>query len=98
MSHHCLFTPVADPSHLQKVLTSFEDEEALKKARIHPINILIALQQYKSGRGDRGGTSWTPNQKICDALDGAFYKAFKVSFKEFKIFSTVIYNFISNRY
>ncbi len=52
------------------------DEEALKKARIHPLNVLIALNTYASGRGIRGSSSWNPNSKIIDALDAAFYRSF----------------------
>jgi hypothetical protein len=35
---------------------------------IFPLNI--------QGHGDKGGLSWTPNQKIIEALDQAFYQAF----------------------
>ena len=52
------------------------DEDALKKARIHPLNVLIALNTYASGRGIRGSASWNPNSKIIDALDAAFYRSF----------------------
>ncbi|MEM7737292.1 MAG: TROVE domain-containing protein [Deinococcota bacterium] len=49
----------------------------LRKARIHPIQILAALITYQSGRGARGKGTWTPVQQIVDALDKAFYLSFE---------------------
>jgi 60 kDa SS-A/Ro ribonucleoprotein len=51
--------------------------EALKFARVHPIDILVAQKTYASGRGFRGTNTWTPVPKIVDALDDAFYAAFE---------------------
>ena len=53
------------------------NEDELRKARVHPFNVLVALKTYQSGKGFRGGNSWVPSQSICAALDKAFYKAFK---------------------
>lgn len=50
--------------------------EALKKARIHPINLLTAMRTYASGASTRGSSTWKPSTKIVDALDKAFYLAF----------------------
>src|SRR5207237_10269324 len=52
------------------------DETKLKKARIHPIQVLLALATYASGRGFRGKGNWTPVQQVVDALNDAFYLAF----------------------
>lgn len=52
------------------------DQEALIRARVHPIQILAALMTYKSGHGARGNLSWTPVGEIIDALDEAFYLSF----------------------
>ncbi|XP_069497174.1 RNA-binding protein RO60 [Ambystoma mexicanum] len=54
------------------------DERLLKKARIHPFHILVALETYKRGHWNRGKLHWPPNHDIMRALDQAFYKAFKV--------------------
>lgn len=54
------------------------DETRLQKARVHPFNILVALRIYKSGKGDKGSKTWLVNDAIVNALDEAFYKAFKV--------------------
>lgn len=59
-----------------KVAEQLADPERLRKARMHPINVLVALRTYASGRGARGGGEWTPSRPIVDALDTAFYAAF----------------------
>lgn len=53
------------------------DEDILSKARIHPINVLIAYKTYTQGHGDRGSLNWTTVAKIEKALDEAFLKSFK---------------------
>ena len=60
-----------------KVVSQITDEERLKKARVHPIQILKALDTYKDGRSQRSKHSWTAVQAISDALEDAFYKSFE---------------------
>lgn len=50
--------------------------ERLKKARVHPIQVLAALITYRSGHSARGESTWSPVAKIVDALDAAFYASF----------------------
>lgn len=50
--------------------------EHLRKARVHPLGVLVALNTYRGGRGIRGKLSWTPVSSVVNALDGAFYRAF----------------------
>lgn len=52
------------------------NQELLKKARIHPIQILSALLTYASGRGVRSSNEWDAIGSICDALDKSFYLSF----------------------
>lgn len=52
------------------------DREAIKAQRIHPITILNALNTYRKGHGDKGTLTWSPSQRIIDALEGAFYMSF----------------------
>lgn len=49
----------------------------LKKARIHPIQILVALRTYSSGKGFKGTGTWDVVPVVCDALEEAFYLAFQ---------------------
>jgi 60 kDa SS-A/Ro ribonucleoprotein len=59
------------------ILERLHDTTRLTKARVHPIAILSALETYRSGRGVRGNATWTPVQAIVEALDDAFYLAFR---------------------
>ncbi|GCC32064.1 hypothetical protein chiPu_0010524 [Chiloscyllium punctatum] len=59
------------------VCERLNNETILKKAGIHPFHILVALETYKGGKGNRGKLKWNPNPEILVALDQAFYKAFK---------------------
>jgi 60 kDa SS-A/Ro ribonucleoprotein len=59
-----------------KVLADLSSLEALKRARMHPMSLLVALKTYQRGQGLRGKLSWSPAGKIVDALDRAFYLAF----------------------
>lgn len=58
------------------VLERLSDKELLRKARIHPVQVLAALKTYANGCGARGTNSWDPVQSIVDALDSAFYASF----------------------
>lgn len=53
------------------------DVENLRKARVHPMSLLVAWRTYASG-GSLGNTklTWTPNSVVRDALEEAFYLAF----------------------
>lgn len=59
-----------------EIVAKLKNEEAIKKSRIHPMQILVASKMYAQGHGDKGSLSWTPNAKILDALNDAFYLAF----------------------
>lgn len=59
-----------------EIVSRLGDKALLKKARIHPIQVLAALITYGSGKGARGSNTWEPVQPIVDALDAAFYLAF----------------------
>lgn len=64
-------------TELKTVVAALTDEEKIKKARLHPIQILLALKTYESGgRFSKGNNTWTPVSQITDALNKAFYLAF----------------------
>jgi 60 kDa SS-A/Ro ribonucleoprotein len=52
------------------------DAGALRRARVHPVQVLSAMRTYAAGRGFRGKHSWEPVARVVDALDAAFYLAF----------------------
>ena len=60
------------------IVTRLGDPEILKKARIHPFNILTALLTYNRGQGEVGKLTWQPNAAVVKALDAAFYYCFKL--------------------
>lgn len=64
-------------SHRAQIVRQLASSEALQKARVHPINILVALRTYASGQSARGESTWTPDRAIIDALDSAFYSSFQ---------------------
>ncbi|KAB2906537.1 MAG: TROVE domain-containing protein [Kofleriaceae bacterium] len=70
-----LLTPGANAT--KTVVARLGDNTRLAKARIHPVAVLAALLTYKSGRGARGSSTWSPIAQLVDALDGAFYATFK---------------------
>lgn len=74
MSSLGLLTPLSAAS--AKVRGLLADQEALRRARVHPLSLLVALNTYRQGHGELGKLTWTPDQQVCDALDGAFYLAF----------------------
>ena len=61
----------------RQVCDHIEDPERLRKARLHPVAILSALRTYAQGHGERGHLRWSPVPKVIDALDRAFYEAFR---------------------
>ena len=60
--------------HVRAVLA---DRERLLKARLHPMALLIALRTYASGHGQRGRLAWEPIGAVVEALNAAFYTAFR---------------------
>lgn len=74
MSKVGLATPLSDAS--KRIVARLGDADALRKARVHPVAVLIALKTYASGKSVKGSGEWTPVPTIVDALDDAFYLAF----------------------
>lgn len=74
MTANGLLKPGSDASRL--VVTKLRDADAIRKARLHPLAILLALRTYEAGRGDLGSLTWSPVKPIVDALDDAFYLGF----------------------
>lgn len=58
------------------VAARLSDPARLRRSRVHPIQVLVALRTYAGGHGARGSSRWVPSAPILDALDAAFYAAF----------------------
>lgn len=62
---------------LNKVVYSLLHKEKIKKARIHPLDVLLALNVYSQGHGIKGSLKWDVLSKLKDALNEMFYLAFE---------------------
>ena len=62
---------------VQFVVEKITNEENIKQARMHPIQILLALKNYGAGSGYRGSGEWGVVRSVLDALETAFYLSFK---------------------
>ncbi len=63
-------------SHNVEVTKRITDAEGLKRARVHPMQMLTALITYQQGKSIRGSATWQPVSPVVDALDAGFYAAF----------------------
>lgn len=75
MSSIGLIGPLSEAS--KYVVNRLGDAEAFRKARVHPMAVLMALRTYEQGRGLKGSLTWDVDRNIVSALDSGFYKAFK---------------------
>lgn len=62
---------------VEQVVATLRDAQRIRRARLHPLSILIALRTYAEGRGDKGSLQWQPVPQVIDALNAAFYVAFE---------------------
>lgn len=53
-------------------------KEGLQKARVHPLALLSALNQYSKGKGHQGKLTWKQNGDIIKILDKAFYESIQL--------------------
>jgi 60 kDa SS-A/Ro ribonucleoprotein len=70
-----LLAPFSEAKRL--IVKKLRDETALKRARIHPLAVLVAQKIYAQGHGDKGTLKWSPVRGVIDALDEAFYATFQ---------------------
>jgi 60 kDa SS-A/Ro ribonucleoprotein len=69
-----LIAPLSNAA--RTVRARLNDGEYLRKSRVHPLSVLVALKVYEQGHGIRGSLKWSPVAGVVDALDDAFYLAF----------------------
>lgn len=61
----------------KEITRRLSDRAELHKARIHPMQMLIARMTYMMGHGVKGSLHWSPVAQVTDALDAAFYTTFE---------------------
>lgn len=74
MSKSGLLKPLSKASKF--VNSKLNDEDFLRKGRVHPLSLYIALKTYSGGRGMRGSGSWNVDSTVVASLEKAFYKSF----------------------
>ncbi|KAJ3339643.1 60 kDa SS-A/Ro ribonucleoprotein [Gonapodya sp. JEL0774] len=70
-----LIAPLSEAS--ATIVKRLKNANALKKAKMHPFNVLLALRTYQRGRGFKGELTWAPDQTVVAALEDAFYLSFQ---------------------
>ncbi|WP_407539803.1 TROVE domain-containing protein [Deinococcus radiomollis] len=66
------------PEVVAEVVARLSNPQALRRGHSHPLDALKAQLVYAQGRGVRGSSVWTPVPAIIDALERAFYLAFRL--------------------
>lgn len=74
LTRHGLLAPMG--GYTQQVCEQIVDQDALRKSRVHPLQVLVAMMTYKQGFSDRSAHKWSPVHQVVDALDDAFYASF----------------------
>jgi 60 kDa SS-A/Ro ribonucleoprotein len=64
------------PETLVTLINKLNSKEAITKSRVHPLQILIAIKMYSSGKGLKGDLTWEPNKELCTSLNNAFKLSF----------------------
>jgi 60 kDa SS-A/Ro ribonucleoprotein len=75
MTNIGLIGPMSDAA--KTVCERLRNQELIQKARVHPVSVLLALTTYDKGHGLKGKLTWNPVPQVKEALDDAFYLAFK---------------------
>lgn len=75
MSKNDVLKPFSEAS--KQVIAKLQSTELLKKQRVHPIQILLALKVYGMGRSIKGKGTWEANRQVMAAAEEAFYAAFE---------------------
>ncbi|MFM2064330.1 MAG: hypothetical protein RLZZ507_4001 [Cyanobacteriota bacterium] len=74
-------------ANLQRVEAVLNNQEHLRKGRIHPIDVLKALKTYQSGGSlGRSQKTWKPVSRIVDILEKAVELSFEVVEPTGKVF------------
>lgn len=69
-----LLRPMSEAARL--VGERLTDVGRLRRARVHPLSLLVALRTYAKGAGEKGSLTWTPVQTLVNALNDSFYLSF----------------------
>ncbi|CAL8344068.1 unnamed protein product [Merluccius merluccius] len=62
-------------SDMTEFCNRIQDETVVKNAKIHPFDILLAMENYKRCQSSRGKIKWEPSGTVLTAMESAFYKS-----------------------
>jgi 60 kDa SS-A/Ro ribonucleoprotein len=68
---------VPESAVLPEVISLISNRDALRRGRVHPLQVLAALVTYQQGHGMRGSGQWTAVPEVVDALNRAFGLTFE---------------------
>jgi 60 kDa SS-A/Ro ribonucleoprotein len=72
-----IIAPAAMTPSVKDICDRITDAADIKRSRIHPYNVLVAMLTYQKGAGDKGSLVWSANPNVVAALDKAFKLAFQ---------------------
>ena len=75
LSKNGILTPLSDAE--KEISARLRDAVQLRKARIHPIQVLLASQVYAQGHGVLGHGEWKVAPRVIEACREAFYLTFQ---------------------
>lgn len=75
LSSHGVLKAFSDATEM--VVDRLTDAEQVQRAKIHPLDVVSAVQTYRSGSGFRGSKTWEPVTEIVDALGETFRLSFE---------------------
>lgn len=76
-----------EPANLDRLEAVLHNQDYLRKARIHPIDVLKALKTYQSGGSlGRSKKTWTPVARVVDILDKTVELSFDAVASTNKVF------------
>lgn len=64
-------------ANTRTVVETLTNQEAVVKARVHPVNVLFASITYNNGHGTKGSLNWDVNFNVANALDKLFMLSFR---------------------
>lgn len=76
LSANGVIKQVGNDELVKSTLARLSNAEEVKKSRMHPYNVLLAMLTYAKGQGEKGNLSWQVNQPLVGILEQTYYHAF----------------------
>lgn len=76
LSANGVIKEVGNDELVKNTLNRMVNAEEVKKSRIHPYQVLLAMLTYRQGKGDKGSLTWKVNQSLAGKFEEMFYLSF----------------------